>query len=102
MNKLIYYPKLNIPLPDNEETMKSKDYLKNIINDLTVPVKSYWKDNIKDPETSFLLMIVNTKDKKSSNKRKSILDPNLKFMGICSQNIGKTFCCYLTFSNKLI
>ncbi len=102
MNKLIYYPKLNIPLPDNEETMKSKDYLKNIINDLTVPVKSYWKDNIKDPETSFLLMIVDTKDKKSSNKRKSILDPNLKFMGICSQNIGKTFCCYLTFSNKLI
>ena len=102
MNKLIYFPKLNIPLPDNEDKMKSKEYLKNIINDLTVPVKSYWKDNIKDPETSFILMIVDTKDKINSNKRKSILDRSLKFMGICSQTIGKTFCCYLTFSNKLI
>ena len=47
-------------------------------------------------------MIVDPKEKKKSNKRNSILDPNLKFMGICSKTIGKTFCCYLTFSNKLI
>ena len=102
MNRLIYLPQLNIPLPENEEILKSKDYLKNNVNLLTIPVKSYWKDNINDPEISFILMIVDPKEKKKSNKRNSILDPNLKFMGICSKTIGKTFCCYLTFSNKLI
>ena len=64
--------------------------------------KQIFADNINDPEISFILMIVDPKEKKKSNKRNSILDPNLKFMGICSKTIGKTFCCYLIFLNKLI
>ena len=102
MKKLIYFPQLNISLPENENEIKMKDYLKNSVNNLVVPVKTFFKDNIKDPETSFILMIVDDTGKKEGMKRKTILNPNLKFIGICSTKIGKSFACYLTFSNRLI
>ncbi len=102
MKKLIYFPQLNISLPENENEIKMKDYLKNSVNNLVVPVKTFFKDNIKDPETSFILMIVDDTGEKEGMKRKTILNPNLKFIGICSTKIGKSFACYLTFSNRLI
>ena len=102
MNKLIFEPKLMVKLPDNEEDIINKKYLKNEIKKMIkkgIPIKAYWRDIIKDPETSFLMMIVDDTGLKSGLKRKDILDPNLKYIGIGSKIIGNYFICFITFSD---
>ena len=46
------------------------------------------------------MMIVDDTGLKAGLKRKDILDPNLKYIGICSTLIGKHFVCFMTFSNS--
>ena len=102
MNKLIFEPKLMVKLPDNEDDIIDKEYFKYEIRKMIsegIPIKSYWRDIINDPETSFLMMIVDDTGKKSGMKRNDILDPNMKYIGICSKSIGKYFICFLTFSD---
>ena len=102
MKKLIYNPKLNIPLPTTLEEIKDKNYFINNIRNLTkkgIQITTFWKDNIKDPLTSFILMIVDDyKDK--GGKRKDILNPKMKSIGICSTKIEHNFVCYLAFSEE--
>ena len=102
MNKLIFEPKLMVKLPDNEDDIIDKEYFKYEIRKMIsegIPIKSYWRDIINDPETSFLMIIVDDTGKKSGMKRNDILDPNMKYIGICSKSIGKYFICFLTFSD---
>ena len=102
MKKLIFEPKLMVKLPENEDDIINKDYFKLEIKKMInkgIPIKSYWRDIINDPETSFLMMIVDDTGMKSGMKRNDILDPNMKYIGICSKNIGKNFICFLTFSD---
>ena len=101
MNKLIYNPNMNIPLPTSEEEIKDKNYLKNNVKELiknNIKIRTYWRDIIKDPETSFILMVVDDSGTKAGNKRKDLLNPDMKYIGICSTMIGKNFVCYLCFS----
>lgn len=102
MNKLIFDPNLIIPLPNTEEEIKDKNYLKEKVNKLIEKrsVKSYWRDIVKDKETSFLLSIVDDTGAKSGMKRKNILNPKIKYIGINSIIIGKTFACYILLSDK--
>ena len=102
MNKLIFEPKLMVKLPDNEDDIINKEYFKSEIKKMKskgIPIKSYWRDIINEPETSFLMMIVDDTGIKSGMKRNDILDPNMKYIGICSKSIGKYFICFLTFSD---
>ena len=102
MDKLIFEPNLVVKLPQNEEDIIDKNYFKNEIRIMIqngIPIHSYWRDIIKEKETSFLMMIVDDTGLKSGLKRKDILDPNMKYIGICSINIGKHFVCFMTFSN---
>ena len=102
MNKLIFKPEICIPLPKNEEEINDKTYLKIKVRELLnnkIKIKTYWRDIIKEPETSFILMIVDDSEKKSGLKRKDILNPELKYIGINSVTINKSFSCYLTFSD---
>jgi hypothetical protein len=104
MNKLIYNPNMNIPLPTTEEEIKDKNYLKNNVKELIknkVKIRTYWRDIIKDPETSFILMVVDDSGTKAGNKRKDLLNPDMKYIGISSTMIGKNFVCYLCFSDTL-
>ena len=101
MDKLIFAPKLTVKLPTTEEDMLDKKYFKNEIKKMLqkgVPIQAYWRDIIKNPETSFLMMIVDDTGLKAGLKRKDILDPNMKYIGICSTTIGKHFVCFMTFS----
>ena len=103
MNKLIYNPNMNIPLPTSEEEIKDKNYLKNNVKELiknNVKIRTYWRDIIKDPETSFILMVVDDSGTKAGNKRKDLLNPDMKYIGITSTMIGKSFVCYLCFSDQ--
>ena len=102
MNKLIFDPNLTIPLPETEEEIKDKNYLKEKVQELFQKrsVKSYWRDIVKDKETSFLLSIVDDTGAKSGMKRKNILNPVIKYIGINSILIGKSFACYILLSDK--
>lgn len=102
MNKLIFEPKLMVKLPENEEQILDKKFFKLEIKKMKekgIPIKSYWRDIIKEPETSFLMMIVDDTGIKAGLKRKDILDPNMKYIGICSKMLGKYFICFMTFSD---
>ena len=102
MNKLIFEPKLMVKLPDNENDIINKEYFKSEIKKMKskgIPIKSYWRDIINEAETSFLMMIVDDTGMKSGMKRNDILDPDMKYIGICSKSIGKYFICFLTFSD---
>jgi hypothetical protein len=98
MNELIYEPKITIPLPDNETDLQSHDYLKKETNKLKI--KGYWRDFISDPIICFILLIVDDNNKFPGLKRKNLLDPNIKYIGISSKKIGKSFCSYFTLSNN--
>ena len=101
MNQLIYEPKITIPVPDNEDDIKNKSYLKEKVEEINnnYNIQTYWRDIIKDAETSFILMIVDDTGSKSGLKRKDILNPDFKYIGISSVQIDKSFVCYMTFSD---
>ena len=99
MKKLIFSSELLIPPPDNEEQLTDKTYMNELINKKVqngVPIKSFWRDIIKDYETCLLLMIVDDTGSNSGKKRNDILDPNMQCIGITSKKIGKKFASYIT------
>ena len=104
MKKLKFKPEITIKIPNTIEEIKDKTYMKIKVRELlnnnnNININSYWRDNIKDPETSFILMIVDDNQKKSGMKRKDILNPDYKYIGISSVMIDKNFACYITLSN---
>ena len=101
MNKLIYNPDLTIDIPTTENDIKSKAYLQSQIKKKIsehIAIKSFWKDIVKDPDTCFILTIVDDSGRNTGNKRNDILDRNNKYIGISSVMIGKSFACYIVLS----
>ena len=99
MNKLIFSNELLIESPINEEQIKDKKYMneqkkKKVQNG--IPIKSFWRDIIKDCKTCLILMIVDDTGVNSGKKRNDILDPNMQCIGIVSKKIGKSFASYIT------
>ena len=58
----------------------------------------FFKDLIKIPEVSALLMIVDDSEKNPGKKRQAVLNSEFKYIGISSKFIGKTFIAYFAFS----
>ena len=89
-----------VPLPDNENEIKDSSYLREQVNILreTTNIDVYFKDLVKLPDVSALLMIVDDGEKNAGRKRNSVLNKNFKYIGINSKFIGKTFIAYFTFS----
>ena len=82
MRKLEYNPRLKV---------------ENMINN-GISIKSFWRDLIKDPEISFLMMLIDDNGDNSGMRRKDLLDPNMKYIGISSIEINGNFVCYITLS----
>ena len=104
MNKLIFEPKLMVKLPQNESEIKDFNDLKIKVEEMLeegINIKSYWRDIIRDPEISFLLMIVDDTGSRRGMKRKDILNPKMKYIGISSIEINGSFVCYITLSSNL-
>ena len=98
MKKLKFNPDYVVDVPKNEVDVKSKDYLQKQIRqkiDAGVDVKSFWKDIVKDSETSFILTVVDDSGKNAGYKRSDILNKDNKYIGISSVWIGKSFACYI-------
>lgn len=99
MEKLKYDYDMKIKLPKKEINIRSNQYLKNEVlkkEKKGINIKSYWKEVIYDPETCFVLMIVDDNSKNPGFKRRNLLNPKYKYIGISSTMINKKFVCYIT------
>ena len=75
MSKLIFSNELMIESPINEEQIKDKKYMNEQINIKVqngIPIKSFWRDIIKDPQTCLILMIVDDNGPNSGKKKEMI------------------------------
>ena len=89
-----------VPLPEEEAEIKDTSYLREqvkLIREKT-NIDVFFKDLIKIPEVSALLMIVDDSEKNPGKKRKAVLNKDFKYIGISSKFIGKTFRAYFAFS----
>ena len=89
-----------IPLPKTEADIKKTTFLKDQVKILKENnnIEVFFKDLVKIPEVSALLMIVDDSGKNPGKKRQAVLNKDFKFIGINSTFIGKTFIAYFSFS----
>jgi hypothetical protein len=89
-----------IPLPDTEEELKDPTFLREQVKQIRTQTQRdvFFKDLIKIPEVSGLLMIVDDTNKNAGKKRLALLNKDLKYVGVTSKFIGKTFIAYFAFS----
>ena len=89
-----------VPLPDEETEIKDSSYLREQVKILreSTNIDVFFKDLIKIPEVSALLMIVDDSEKNPGKKRQAVLNKDFKYIGISSKFIGKTFIAYFAFS----
>lgn len=89
-----------IPLPETEEEMKDTTFLRQQVKNIrqSVQVDLFFKDLIKIPDVSALLMIVDDSGKNAGKKRMAVLNKDFKYIGVSSKFIGKTFIAYFAFS----
>ena len=89
-----------IPLPDNEDELKDPTFLREQVRQIRekTEVDVFFKDLIKIPEVSGLLMIVDDTNKNAGRKRMALLNKDLKYVGVTSKFVGKTFIAYFSFS----
>ena len=94
MQPLRYNPQLCIPLPENEIELKDQNFLKEQVDKIrkrSTIIEIYFKDLIKIPEISVLLMIVDDNSKNTSKKRDTLLNKDFRYIGVNSKFIGKNF-----------
>ena len=91
---------LMIELPNNIKELYSNKYLIKQAEKVKKrsSLEIFYKDLIKDPIISALLMIVDDNENNDNRKREAILNPDYKYVGINCRFIGKTFIAYLGFS----
>ena len=91
-----------IPLPETEEELRDRNFLRSQVKVLREKTKIdiFFKDLIKIPEISGLLMIVDDTNKNAGKKRRALLNKDLKYIGVNSRFIGKTFVAYFSFSTE--
>jgi hypothetical protein len=97
---LEFVPEICIPLPEDEFDMKDNNFLKKKVIELKkegINIDIFYKDLVKIPEVSALLMIVDDSGKNAGKKRMTLLDKNIKYIGVNSKFVGKTFIAYLSF-----
>ena len=99
---LEYNENIVLKLPETESQMKDNSYLKLQAEEVKrrFNVDCYFKDLVKDPSVSTLLMVVDDNGKNGGKKRKAILNPEYKYIGVDSKFFGKTFIAYFSFSKS--
>ena len=89
-----------IPLPQDEEELRDPNYLREQVKIMQESnnIDLFFKDLVKLPDVSALLMVVDDSVKNSGRKRQAILSNDFKYIGINSHFVGKTFLAYFAFS----
>ena len=97
---LLFDDSICVKVPESEEEIKDKEYMvKKVeeINSKEVTVLAYWRDIVKDPETSFMMMLVDD-NAKGTMRKLDIFNKEFTRIGITSTMIGKMFAAYITFA----
>ena len=103
LDKLIFNPYLVAEMPKKENEIRFKNDLRYKVESMInkgIIVKSFWRDVIRDPELSLLMMIVDDIGEMSGMRRRDLLDPNMKYIGISSVEINESFVCYFILCTK--
>ena len=103
MEPLVFKKELCVEIPKKEKNFKSGDYLRKKINNIIkegISIRAFWKDIIKDPQINFLLMVVDDNYIRRGAKRKDILNPDMKYIGINSGSMGNNFVCFTVLSDE--
>lgn len=101
MEPLIFSPSITVEPPRNLFELKDRTDMRKKVELMVnsgIPIRAFWRDIIKDPRISFLLMIIDDTGTKRGLRRQDILDPDMRYIGISSAEINGNFVCYLTFS----
>ena len=102
VQSLRFCEEIIIPLPKNEEEFEDRNILKRNAEELRknspFHFEVYYKDLIRDPFISVLLMIVDDFEIDAGKKRECLLNPELHYIGINSKYIGKNFIAYFSFA----
>ena len=79
-------PEKSIPLPNTEEELNDPTFLKGQVNIIrqNTKIDVFFKDLIKIPEVSGLLMIVDDVNKNAGKKRRALLSKDLKYICVNS------------------
>ncbi len=91
---------LRVPLPTSFSDLHNPNYLRNQINNMRqrTKVDAYFKEMVKSPTISALLMIVDDNKENSGKKRTLLLHKDLRKIGINSGFVDGTFVAYFAFS----
>lgn len=103
MDKLIFNPYITVEMPKTENEIRYKNDLRLKVENMVsegIIIKSYWRDVIKNPQLSLLMMIVDDIGAKSGMRRRDLFDCNMKYIGISSVEINGCFVCYITLCAK--
>ena len=101
---LIFKKELCVPLPTSSSELSNRNYLKNQIQNMrqTTRVDGYFKDMVKAPDISALLMIVDDNGENTGKRRLLLMNNEIKYIGINSGFVGGTFVAYFAFSRWII
>ena len=64
-------------------------------------INLYFKEFIRIPEVSVLMMIIDDNDKTNGLKRKILLSSKIKYIGISCKFIDNNFIAYFSFNKDL-
>lgn len=100
MEPLAFKPEIVVPLPETKEQLKDINFFKEKVKEVQkrANIDIYFRDLVKNPETSALLMIVDDIERNPGKKRNAILNPLYKYIGVSSIFIDHTFMAYFSFS----
>ncbi len=116
LDKLVYSPEITIDPPKKYSDIRNQHYFQDKVDQLKqngYNIKAFWKDVVNDKESCVTLLLVDDNGQQlTGRKRKILLDPDIKQIGISSnidsygRVMGKgekePFCCYMTFSKDRV
>ncbi len=90
MEELSFCDDIVIECPKDEKHIKDINFFKDRLLEKKEKfgIEAYFKDSIKIPEISVLLMLVDDSSKNPRKKRETLLNPKFKFIGISSTDLS--------------
>ena len=100
MEPLVFDNNIAIEIPDDEEVFKDPKIFQNKIIEKkkVINLDAYFKDAVKDPYISVLLIIIDDSGKHAGKKRAAVLNKDFKKIAITYKLLNKKFCAYYTLS----
>ena len=93
MEELNFCDEIVIECPKDEKSIRDINYFKEKLLEKKEKfgIEAYFKDSIRVPEISVLLMLIDDSTRNPKKKRETLLNPKYKFIGISSSDyiVGK-------------